>query len=65
VLPFNIEFLPGALRALVEDTTSERMQTPLDFPGVVAVLCLAGAVNRRATIQPKVSDSSWVVVPNL
>jgi len=29
------------------------------------VLCLAGAVNRRATIQPKANDTGWVVVPNL
>jgi putative DNA primase/helicase len=29
------------------------------------VLCLAGAVNRRATIQPKVQDTSWIVIPNL
>jgi putative DNA primase/helicase len=41
------------------------MQVPLDFPGVAILLCLAGAVNRRATIQPKANDTDWVVVPNL
>jgi putative DNA primase/helicase len=41
------------------------MQVPLDFPAVIVVLCLAGAVNRRATIQPKANDTGWVVVPNL
>jgi putative DNA primase/helicase len=41
------------------------MQVPLDYPAVVSVLCLAGVVNRRAVIQPKASDTSWVVVPNL
>jgi putative DNA primase/helicase len=41
------------------------MQVPMDFPGVLMVLCLAGAVNRRAVIQPKENDSSWIVIPNL
>ena len=29
------------------------------------MLCLAGVVSRRAVIQPKARDASWVVVPNL
>jgi putative DNA primase/helicase len=41
------------------------MQVPMDYPAAVLVLCLAGAVNRRAIIQPKANDSGWVVVPNL
>lgn len=41
------------------------MQVPVDYPAVVMVLSLAGAVNRRATIQPKANDPSWIVVPNL
>jgi len=44
---------------------SERMQVPIDYPAVVAVLSLAGAVNRRPIIQPKANDPSWIVVPNL
>jgi len=64
VAVFDPALLPASLRALVEDT-ADRMQVPLDFPAVVAVLSLAGAVNRRSAIQPKASDSSWVVVPNL
>ena len=58
------DLLPLSLRPLVCDV-AERMQTPADYPAVVAVLCLAGVVNRRALIQPKVNDTSWVVVPNL
>jgi hypothetical protein len=61
---FDLELLPTALRSLVEDT-AERMQVPLDYPAVVAVLGLAGVINRRATIQPKAEDTSWIVVPNL
>ncbi len=61
---FDIALLPESMRALVGDT-AERMQVPLDYPAVVAVLCLAGVTNRRATIQPKAADTSWVEVPNL
>ncbi len=64
VLPLNEELLPEALRPLCADV-AERMQVPLDFPSVAAVLCLAGATNRRARIQPKAEDSAWLVVPNL
>src|ERR1044071_1309369 len=58
------DFLPESFRALAADI-AERMQVPLDFPAVVILLCLAGAVNRRALMQPKAKDTSWVVVPNL
>lgn len=52
---FEPELLPVSLRPLAEDV-AERMQVPLDFVGALWVLCLAGAVNRRATIQPKAID---------
>jgi putative DNA primase/helicase len=58
------EVLPASFRPLVRDI-AERMQVPMDYPAAALVLCLAGAVNRRAVIQPKASDSNWVVVPNL
>ena len=64
VAPFELALLPKALRAWVADI-AERMQTPLDFPAASAVVALAGCVNRRAMIQPKAHDSTWVVVPNL
>jgi putative DNA primase/helicase len=64
VAPFSEDLLPDSLRPLVRDVT-ERMQVPVDLPAVVALLCLAGVVNRRATIQPKANDTGWVVVPNL
>src|SRR5262245_25424788 len=56
--------LPEAIRIWVSDI-ADRMQVPIDCPAVAAVLSLAGAVNRRATIQPKAKDSGWIVVPNL
>lgn len=61
---FSEDLLPGSLRPWVLDI-AERMQVPLDFPGVAAILSLAGAAGRRATIQPKARDTGWVVVPNL
>jgi Protein of unknown function (DUF3987) len=64
VQPCDLALLPASLRPLVEDT-ADRMQVPLDYPAVVAVLCLAGVTNRRATLQPKAADASWIVVPNL
>lgn len=64
VLPFAEDLLPISFRPLVRDV-SERMQVPMDYPAGVMVLCLAGAVNRRAAIQPKANDTGWIVVPNL
>ncbi|HKD09868.1 MAG TPA: DUF3987 domain-containing protein [Bryobacteraceae bacterium] len=61
---FSEDLLPESFRPLVADVT-ERMQVPMDYPAVVMMLCLAGAVNRRATIQPKANDTGWVIVPNL
>jgi putative DNA primase/helicase len=64
VNPFRCSMLPEVFRDTVEDL-SERMQVPPDLPAAAAILCLAGAVNRRARIQPKRQDSTWIVVPNL
>ena len=64
VMPFTEGMLPEVLRGPVVDV-AERMQVPLEFPAASAMLCLAGAVNRRARIQPKQEDHGWKVVPNL
>ncbi|MGA3212505.1 MAG: YfjI family protein [Terriglobales bacterium] len=61
---FDLALLPKSLRPLVADV-AERMQVPPDFPAAAALLSLACATGRRATIQPKAVDDSWVVVPNL
>jgi len=62
--PFSSDLLPQSFRPLVDDV-SARMQTPVDFAAAATVEALAGCVNRRAVIQPKEKDTSWVVVPNL
>lgn len=64
VQAFSEDLLPALFRPLVRDVT-ERMQVPMDYPATVTMLCLAGAVNRRAVVQPKAHDTSWAVVPNL
>jgi putative DNA primase/helicase len=64
VEPFSGDLVPVSFRSLIRDI-AERMQVPLDYPAIVMVLCLAGVVNRRATIQPKANDTGWIVVPNL
>lgn len=64
VADFDSHLMPAALTPLIEDT-AERMQVPLDYPAVVTVLSLAGVTGRRARMQVKVEDVSWVVVPNL
>ena len=61
---FDPLLLPEALRDFVEDI-AERMQVPPDYPAACLMVAMAGAVNRRASIQPKAEDSSWLVVPNL
>jgi putative DNA primase/helicase len=61
---FSEDLLPISFRQFVRDV-AERMQVPMDYPAVVVVLCLAGAVSRRANIQPKANDTGWTVVPNL
>src|SRR6266516_746052 len=64
VANLNPEYLPEGFRGMACDT-ADRMQVPLDFPAAVGVVALAGCVGRRAVIQPKRSDGSWVVTPNL
>jgi putative DNA primase/helicase len=60
----DMRLLPDSLRPMVDDV-ADRMQVLPDFPAVVAVATLAGLCGRRAVIQPKDRDYSWVVVPNL
>jgi hypothetical protein len=64
VADFDSHLLPQALMPLIEDT-AERMQVPLDYPAVVTAISLAGVTGRRARIQVKAEDTSWIVIPNL
>ena len=61
--PFAVELLPAALRPWVADI-ADRMQCPLDYPAVGAMICLGAVVGRQIAIRPKRQDD-WTVVPNL
>ena len=64
VAAFDPDLLPYAFRDFAMDT-ADRMQCPIDFVAVALVVCLGGAVSRRARVQPKAQDSGWMVTPNL
>jgi putative DNA primase/helicase len=57
------EMIPVPLRDWLADI-AERMQCPLDYPVVGAVVALATVVGRQITVRPKQHDI-WTVVPNL
>jgi putative DNA primase/helicase len=63
VLAFDPELLPQALRGWVSDI-AHRMQCPIDFTAVGAVVALSGLVGARAVVAPKKHDD-WRVVPCL
>lgn len=55
--------LPQALRPWLEDV-AERVQCPLEYPAVGAMVALAAVVGRQIGIKPRMRDD-WTVVPNL
>lgn len=55
--------LPEALRPWLVDI-AERLQVPLEFPAVAAIVALASVVGNRVRIRPKARDD-WTVTPNL
>ena len=63
VAPFDPLLLPLVLRPWVEDI-AKRMQCPLDFPAIAAMVALAAVVGRQIGIRPKQWDT-WTVVANL
>jgi hypothetical protein len=63
VEPFDMRFLPEALQGWIHDI-AERMQCPVDFPAVAAMVAIAAVVGRKVGIRPKRQDD-WLVVANL
>ena len=63
VQAFDAELLPWALRGWVTDI-AHRMQCPVDFPAVSALVAISSLIGARAVVQPKERDD-WQVVPNL
>ncbi len=60
---FHDALLPESLRAWVLDIAN-RMQCPVDYVGVGAIVTLSGLIGARAVVRPKALDE-WEVVPNL
>ncbi|MDA1166075.1 MAG: DUF3987 domain-containing protein, partial [Planctomycetota bacterium] len=60
---FDAELLPESLRLWITDI-AERLQCPMDFPAVAAMVALAGIVGRTIGIRPQ-RRTPWMVVPNL
>jgi putative DNA primase/helicase len=63
VQAFDAELLPEALRGWVADI-AHRMQCPVDFPAVGAVVAISSLIGARVVVAPKAKDD-WRVVPNL
>ncbi len=60
---FEPALLPEAFRPWITDI-ADRMQCPIDFPAVGAMVALATVVGRQVAIRPRRLDD-WAVVPNL
>lgn len=60
---FEPSLLPNSFRPWLEDV-AERLQCPLDFPAIGAMVALASVVGRQVGIRPKAQDD-WLVIPNL
>lgn len=57
------DLLPAALRPWLADIC-DRMQCPLEYAAVGAIVGLSSAIGRRCAIRPKRKDN-WTVIPNL
>lgn len=57
------EMLPKSLRPWIADI-AERMQCPLEYPAIGALIALSSIVGRQIGIRPRWRDD-WTVVPNL
>jgi Protein of unknown function (DUF3987) len=57
------ELMPESYRAWLADV-SHRMQTPLDFPAVSAIVITGSVIGSGCAIRPKQKDN-WEVIPNL
>jgi hypothetical protein len=63
VVSLGPELIPEPFRGWLADI-AERMNVPLEFPSVGAIVALGSLVGRQVAIRPKRFDN-WTVVPNL
>ncbi len=62
-MPFDLLLLPKVFRDWVSDI-ADRMQCPIEFLAVGAMVASGAAVGNRTGVQPKQLDTGWVEVPN-
>jgi hypothetical protein len=63
VMPLTPEMIPEPYREWLKDI-SERMQCPLDYVAVTAIVTTAAVIGAGCQVRPKRLDS-WAVLPNL
>lgn len=61
---FDTRLLPPVFRNWVGDI-AERMQCPVEYLAVGAIVAAGAVVGNRIGVQPKRLDTGWVEVPNL
>jgi len=61
---FNSEWLPYAVREYAEDVAKRMNNAPFELVATAGLLTLAGSINRRIGIRPKINDN-WTVYPNM
>jgi len=64
VMPFDIDLLPRAFRAYVQDVV-EGMQCPVEYVAAAIMAAFGGVIGASCTIYPKQHDTGWKSVPNL
>jgi hypothetical protein len=64
VIPFDDRLLPGVFGPWVKDI-AERMQCPVEYLAVGALVGAGAVIGNRVGVQPKAHDTGWVEVPNL
>jgi putative DNA primase/helicase len=63
VAPFDLDCLPDSIGSWVADI-ADRMQCPLDFIGVPAIIALGSVIGRKIGVRPQ-RFTDWIEVPNL
>ena len=63
VASFDLDFLPWSIASWVADI-ADRMQCPLDFVAIPALVALGSVLGRKIGIRPQ-RKTDWIEVPNL
>jgi hypothetical protein len=63
VAPFDVAFLPNSIAPWVEDI-AERMQCPVDYVAIPAMVALGSVIGRKVSVRP-LRKTDWYEVANL